>query len=85
MSDGSVQPRSSVDPQHMMTDHASICRNSSKETSTRLDGCEIRVLISHSDPLISAGLEAVLHKRRDLKVMFPQFGSAFARDSWGVC
>lgn len=80
MNDGSVEPCSSVDPQHMMTDHTRICCSSSKETATRLNGREIRVLISHSDPLISAGLKAVLHKRRDLKVVFTQFGNEFARE-----
>jgi DNA-binding NarL/FixJ family response regulator len=70
----------------MLTDRASICRNSPKETPTRLNGpdvphsCEIRVLISHSDPLVSAGLEAVLQKRRDVKVVFPRFGSEFAHE-----
>jgi len=73
----------------MLTDRASICRNSPKETSTRLNGPgvphsgEIRVLISHSDPLISAGLEVVLQKRGDLKVVFPRFGSEFAREMDG--
>src|SRR6266404_3922507 len=70
----------------MLSERASICRNSQKETSTCLNGsdvpqpCEIRVLISHSDPLISAGLEAVLKKRRDLRVVFPRSGSEFVRD-----
>jgi DNA-binding NarL/FixJ family response regulator len=70
----------------MLTDRASICRNSPKETSTRLNGHdvphsgEIRVLISHSDPLISAGVEAVLQSRRDLKVVFPRFGSEFGSE-----
>lgn len=70
----------------MLTERASICRNFSKETATRLNGPdvphsgEIRILISHSDPLISAGLEAVLQKRRGLKVVFPRFGNEFAHD-----
>lgn len=70
----------------MLTERASICRNFPKETATRLNGPdvphsgEIRVLISHSDPLISAGLEAVLQKRRDLKVVPPRFGSEFGRE-----
>jgi DNA-binding NarL/FixJ family response regulator len=70
----------------MLTERARICRNFPKETATRLNGPdvphsgEIRVLISHSDPLISAGLEAVLQKRRGLKVVFPRFGNEFAHD-----
>lgn len=69
----------------MSAQRASICRNFPKETATRLNGPdvphsgEIRVLISHSDPLISAGLEAVLQNRRGLKVV-PRFGSDFAHD-----
>jgi DNA-binding NarL/FixJ family response regulator len=70
----------------MLTERASICRNFPKGTATRLNGPdvphsgEIRVLISHSDPLISAGLEAVLQKRRGLKVVFPRFGNEFGHD-----
>ena len=70
----------------MLTERAGICRNFPKGTATRLNGPdvplsgEIRVLISHSDPLISAGLEAVLQNRRGLKVVFPRFGSELAHD-----
>jgi DNA-binding NarL/FixJ family response regulator len=72
-----------------VTDRASMFRNFPNDISTRLNGsdvshsCEIRVLISHSDPLISAGLEAVLQKRRDLRVVFPRFGSESACETHG--
>ena len=69
----------------MLTDRASIYRNSPKETSTCLNGHEvprfadIGVLIFHSDPFIAAGLEAVLRKRRDLKILIPRPGADVAR------
>jgi DNA-binding NarL/FixJ family response regulator len=70
----------------MLAERPSISCNFPQETATRLHGPdvprsgEIRVLISHSDALISAGLEAVLQKRRGLKVVFPRFASEFAHD-----
>src|SRR5262249_3037083 len=38
---------------------------------------EIRVLILHSDPFIAAGLDAVLRKRRDLKVITARPGRSW--------
>jgi len=68
----------------MLNECASTCRDP-KETSTGLDRHEvpyfgeIRVRILHSDPLIAAGLDAVLSKRRDLKIVTPQPGGEVAR------
>jgi DNA-binding NarL/FixJ family response regulator len=67
----------------MLDDCASV-RRDPKETSTCLNGHdvphsgEIGVLISHSDPFIAAGLEAVLRKRRDLKILIRRPGTDVA-------
>jgi DNA-binding NarL/FixJ family response regulator len=67
----------------MLDDCASVGRDP-KETSTCLNGHEvprlvdIGVLIFHSDPFIAAGLEAVLRKRRDLKILIPRTGTDVA-------
>ena len=68
----------------MLNDCANVFRDP-RETSACPNGHEvphsgeIRVLISHSYPLIAAGLEAVLTKRRDLKIMIPRPGSEVTR------
>jgi DNA-binding NarL/FixJ family response regulator len=60
-----------------MLNHCASVPRESKETSTCVNGREvrrlreIRILISHSDPLIAAGLEAVLSRRRNLKILIP--------------
>lgn len=68
----------------MLTDRASMFCNVSRETPRCLNGFDVsqsrqvRVLISHSDPIVSAGLEAALQKRQDLKVVVARFGSECA-------
>jgi DNA-binding NarL/FixJ family response regulator len=68
----------------MLNECISVCRDP-KETSTSLNRhelphmAEIRILILHSDPFIAAGLEAVLSKRSDLKVVTPRPGSVTSR------
>ena len=68
----------------MLDDCATVYRGS-KEISTSLIGRgaarsgDIRVHIFHSDPFIAAGLEAVLRKRCDLKILIPQAGVDVAR------
>jgi DNA-binding NarL/FixJ family response regulator len=61
-------------------------RRDPKESSTGLDGHEaphfgeIRVLILHSDPFIAAGVDSVLSKRRDLKIVTARPGKEVARE-----
>ena len=68
----------------MLNDCADVSRNPT-ETSSSLNGHdihppgEIRVLVSHSDPLIAAGLEAVLKEHRQLHVVLPRPVSEVAR------
>jgi DNA-binding NarL/FixJ family response regulator len=68
----------------MLNDCASVPRDS-KHTSTCVNGREVRrlreihILVCHSDPLIAAGLEAVLSRRSDLKILIPGQGNEVAR------
>jgi len=69
----------------LMLNECASARRDPKETSSGLERHEvphfgeIRVLILHSDPFIAAGLDAVLSKRRDLKIVTPRPVSEVAR------
>jgi len=68
-----------------MLNHSENMRCDARQTSTCFTADEvtypgkIRVLIFYGDSFIAAGLEAVLKKRRDFKILIPRRGSEVAR------
>jgi two-component system response regulator DesR len=75
-----VEQTTKTNGPHMLNDCATVPRDS-KQTSACVTSHEvrrlreIRVLISHSDPLIAAGLDAVLSRRSDFKILTPEQGN----------